>query len=118
MGNPFVHIELTTNDVDKAKKFYSGLFDWKLTDVPMPTGDTYTMIDVGGGTGGGMFKMPGVPPFWLAYVNVADVEESTQKAEKLGAKVHKGKTEVSGMGWFSILADPTGAVFALWQSKN
>ena len=120
MGNPFVHIELTTDDVDKAKKFYSALFDWKLTDMPMPDGGTYTMIEVGEGTGGGMFKnpMPGVPPFWLAYIKVPDVEAATKKAEKLGAKVHKTKTQAGDFGWFSIVADPTGAVFALWQAKK
>jgi predicted enzyme related to lactoylglutathione lyase len=51
MGNPFVHVELTSNDVGKAKTFYNTLFDWKLEDMPM--GDmTYTMIKVGEGTGG------------------------------------------------------------------
>jgi len=120
MGNPFVHIELNTADPDKAKKFYSELFDWKLTDMPMPDGGNYTVIDVGEGTGGGMFKnsMPGVPPFWLAYVQVPDVDAATKKAERLGAKVHRGKTEVPNMGWFSVLADPTGATFALWQVKG
>jgi predicted enzyme related to lactoylglutathione lyase len=65
-----------------------------------------------------MFKMPDVAPFWLAYVLVADVETATKKAESLGAKVHKGKTEIPNMGWFSIVGDPTGAVFALWQTKG
>ena len=120
MANPFVHIELNTNDVAKAKKFYSALFDWKLKDMPMPDGGSYTTVDVGEGTGGGMFKnpMPEVPPFWLAYVLVPDVEAATKKAESLGAKVHKGKTEVPNMGWFSIIADPTGAALALWQAKG
>ena len=46
MGNPFVHVELNTSDVEKAKEFYGKLFDWKLQDENM--GDfTYTMIGVG-----------------------------------------------------------------------
>jgi catechol 2,3-dioxygenase-like lactoylglutathione lyase family enzyme len=58
MGNPFVHVELETNDVAKAKGFYSKLFDWKLEDVPNPAaGGSYTMISVGDGTGGGMMKI-------------------------------------------------------------
>jgi catechol 2,3-dioxygenase-like lactoylglutathione lyase family enzyme len=36
MSNPFVHIELNTNDIDKAKSFYGSLFDWKLNNVQMP----------------------------------------------------------------------------------
>jgi bleomycin resistance family protein len=63
MANPFVHVELNTIDVDKAKKFYGTLFDWQMEDVEMgPTG-RYTMIKTGG-TGGGILKhpMPGEPP--------------------------------------------------------
>jgi len=56
-GTPFVHVELNTSDVAKAKEFYQKLFEWKLQDVPMPGGNTYTMIDVGGGTGGGIMKV-------------------------------------------------------------
>ena len=37
MGNPFVHIELQTKDLAKAKEFYSKLFDWKLEDMPAPS---------------------------------------------------------------------------------
>ncbi len=38
MAKPFVHVELNTTDVAKAKSFYGKLFDWKLEDVPMPGG--------------------------------------------------------------------------------
>ena len=54
MGNPFVHAELNTTDVDKAKKFYSSVFDWKLEEMPMPEIGNYTIVSVGEGTGGGI----------------------------------------------------------------
>jgi predicted enzyme related to lactoylglutathione lyase len=117
MGNPFVHIELTTNDVGKAKSFYKSLFAWKLRDVPMGGGQTYTMVDVGEGTGGGMFQMPGAPVAWIPYVAVGDVAKATAKAKSLGANILKDKTEVPGMGWFSIFQDTTGAVIAVWEMK-
>jgi len=117
MGNPFVHIELTTSDVGRAKSFYKSLFDWKLKDVDMGGGQTYTMIDVGNGTGGGMFEMPGAPIAWVPYAAVGDVAKSTEKARSLGAQILKEKSEVPGMGWFSIFRDPTGALIALWEPK-
>jgi uncharacterized protein len=119
MPNAFVHVELNTTDPAKAKDFYGQLFAWTLEDVPMGGNDTYTVIKVGQGTGGGMMKhpMPGAPSAWLAYVGVDDVHASTEKAKTLGARVLKDVTEVPGMGWFSILMDPTGAAFALWQPK-
>ena len=118
MANPFVHVELNTTDVGKAKTFYSKLFNWKLEDVPMGT-DTYTMIQVGEGTGGGIMKhpMPGAPSAWLAYVQVDDIGAATQKAKSLGATVVKDVTEVMGAGQFTIISDPTGAVLGLWEPK-
>ena len=119
MANPFVHVELNSTDVNKAKTFYGKLFDWKLEDAPMP-GGTYTMIGVGEGTGGGMMKqmIPGAPSSWLAYVGVDDIETATKKAKSLGANVLKDVTEVPGFGWLSIIVDPTGAMLGLWKPKT
>lgn len=119
MANPFVHVELATTDIGKAKQFYGKLFDWKLEDMPMPDG-SYTLIDVGEGTGGGMMKhpMPGAPSMWMAYVLVDDIEAATGKARSLGAQVMRDVTPVQEMGFFSIIVDPTGAHLGLWQSKR
>jgi uncharacterized protein len=118
VANPFVHVELNSTDVNKAKTFYGKLFDWKLEDAPMP-GGTYTMIGVGEGTGGGMMKqmIPGAPSSWLAYVGVDDIEAATKKAKSLGATIMKDVTEVPGFGWLSIIVDPTGATLGLWKPK-
>jgi hypothetical protein len=84
MANPFVHVELHTQDPEKAKKFYKDLFDWKFEDVPDME---YTIIKVGEGTGGGMMKspMPDALPQWVPYVLVDDIAASTEKAKSLGA---------------------------------
>lgn len=117
MANPFVHVELNTTDVSKAKDFYGKLFDWKLEDMPAPM--DYTLIKVGEGTAGGIMRhpVPGAPSMWLAYVQVDDINAATAKAKSLGATVKKDVTEIPGIGWFSIFTDPTGAALALWQAK-
>ncbi|MEW6419918.1 MAG: VOC family protein [Nitrospirota bacterium] len=117
MANPFVHIELHTKDVEKSKKFYSSMFDWKLQEIP---GMDYTTINVGEGTGGGIMKKPvsDIPDNWLPYILVDDVIASTKKAHALGATICKDVTEVPDMGWFSVITDPTGATFGLWQPKK
>ena len=117
MANPFVHVELNTTDINKAKAFYSRLFGWTLEDMPMGHGATYTMIKPGEGTGGGMQKhpVPDAPSSWLAYVAVDDIKASTAKAASLGAKIMQDVTAVPGMGSFSVLIDPTGAALALWE---
>ena len=121
MANPFVHVELHTGDVNKAKDFYTRLFGWKLQDVPMPGGSgNYTLIDVGEGTGGGMMPnpVPGVPSHWMAYVGVEDIYEATLKAKQLGATIAQDVIQVGDFGWMSVLIDPTGATVALWMESQ
>jgi len=118
--NPFVHVELNTPDPERVKAFYSQLFAWKFATLPNPVlpDHSYTMIEVGSGTGGGIMRqLPNGPSGWLAYVEVDDIHASTQKAESLGGKVMKDVTEVAGMGWFSFIQDPAGAILGLWKSK-
>jgi len=119
MGNPFVHIELMTTDLAKAKEFYGKLFSWQLEDMQMPN-HIYTMIKVGQGTGGGMMKnpMPGAPTSWVPYVDVDDLDAATTKAKSLGGKICKEKTDVMDHGSFVILSDPTGGMLGLWQKKK
>jgi uncharacterized protein len=120
MANPFVHVELHTNNLGGAREFYTKLFGWKLNDVPMPGGTGYTMIDVGGGTGGGMManQVPGAPSHWMAYVAVDDIAASTKRARDLGATVVIDATQVGEFGWMSVITDPTGATIAMWKPKN
>jgi predicted enzyme related to lactoylglutathione lyase len=120
MANPFVHVELSTTDVRKAKSFYSKLFKWKLKDFPQAEGPKYSIIDVGKGTGGGLMEqmIPNAASAWMPYVAVDDIEASTKKAKKLGATILKDVTEVADMGWLSIFIDPTGAMIGLWEPKK
>lgn len=117
MGNPFVHIELSTDDVAQAKKFYRSVFDWKLADAKMDGGMVYTMLDVGKGVGGGMQKkmMAGAPTAWLPYVEVADVKKTLAKASKAGAQVVVDYQPIGEMGAIGVFVDPTGAAIGVWE---
>ena len=117
MGNPFCHIELHTGDLGKAKEFYGSLLDWKMEDMEMGP-MTYTMVTMGEDeVGGGMMAKPSpdAPTAWMPYVNVDDLDASTEKAKSLGATVVAEKQEVPSHGWFAIIVDPTGATIGLWQ---
>ena len=112
MGNPFAHIELNTDNVGAAKKFYKSVFDWKLEDE-----GNYTMIAVGKGTGGGIMKkqMPEQPTAWLPYVEVADVKKTIDKARKSGANVVLPYHSIGDMGAIGVFIDPTGAALGVWE---
>jgi hypothetical protein len=85
--------------------------------MDMGGGHSYTLIEVGEGTGGGMMaaQRPGSPSAWLAYVNVDDVRAATDQAKSLGATIVHDVTQVPNAGSFSVIVDPTGAALGLWQ---
>ena len=115
----FCWIELGTTDVPAAKKFYGGLFGWTLTDMPMGA-MPYSMAAVGDKRVAGLTvlsdaaKKMGAPPNWLSYVAVDDAAASAQKIASLGGKVLVPPLDI-GPGQMAVAADPTGAVFAVWQ---
>ncbi|MEO6602712.1 MAG: VOC family protein [Polyangiaceae bacterium] len=115
MPNPFAHVELSTDDVKKAKKFYAAVFAWKLNDLPAVM---YTMIDVAGGVGGGMQKKltADQPTAWLPYVQVEDVKATMAKVIKAGGTAMLEFQNVGEMGSIGIFADPQGAALGLWAA--
>ena len=105
--------ELDTTDTDAAEKFYTKVFPWTAKKSP-----EYTEWQMGGTSIGGMMKIPKewgpVPPNWLVYFMVDDVDAAVAKASGLGAKPIVPGMDIPTMGRFSVLADPQGAVFAIF----
>jgi uncharacterized protein len=118
----FCWAELATSDGEGAKQFYTSLLGWKSNDIPMGEMGTYHMMQLEGRDVGAMFQMgpdmKGIPPHWITYVSVADVDAAVKRAESLGAKTLVPAMDVFDYGRTAQLADPTGASFALWQPKK
>jgi len=117
----FVWDELSTSDVEAAKSFYESLFGWTAEDTDMAGMGTYTIFQRGERQiAGAMHTMPGdpSPPHWQTYISVDDVDGTTAKARELGATVYVEPTDIPGMGRFSVIADPTGAVVGLYHSSS
>lgn len=114
--------ELATSSPEEAKKFYGELLGWTFTDHN--TGEcTYTMIQNKDNTFGGMWHIPAekqkeIPPHWMGYILVDNLEETLEKAQKLGATVKMPITPVGEMGRFIVVVDPTGAHIAFWQCSS
>ncbi len=114
--------ELMTSDAGKAKDFYKKLVGWTSNDNDMGQ-FVYTMLKSGDKDIGGMMQIPPdeaqqIPPHWMNYVFVENVDTTVSQAEKLGAKIIVPATPVSDFGRFAIIQDPTGAHFGLWQSTK
>lgn len=117
MANPFVHLELNTPDMAKAKAFYGEMFGWQFNDMDMGQHGVYSTFKPDNGPGGGVFSMQGGSPGWMAYVGVEDIKQATEKARSLGAEVYVDSREIPNVGWFSVMSDPAGSTIAIFQPK-
>lgn len=118
-GN-FVWQELTTPDPEKAEAFFGALLGWTFHKKDMGEMGVYTVCSHGGRDFGGMMKMEGamwdgIPPHWMSYVNVADVDDSAGKVTALGGELCVPPFDIPGVGRMTVIKDPTGAVISLIQ---
>lgn len=119
----FCWYELLTSDPKGATDFYTKVVGWgteRWEGGAMP----YTMWTTGRGPLGGLLELPdevkkaGAPPHWLAYVAVPDVDATVKEATRLGARILKEPTDIANVGRFAVVADPQGAVFAVFKSAT
>jgi predicted enzyme related to lactoylglutathione lyase len=113
--------DLSTPDAKRATEFYSGLFGWQIMADPKDTSG-YLHIKNGehfmGGVPPAAFRPPGVPPHWMAYFQVDDVDATASKATEKGAKLRLAPMSMEGVGRFAVVADPQGATFAIFKSAR
>jgi uncharacterized protein len=115
-SNPVVHMELHTDDAERARAFYAELFGWRAERVAAG-GGSYLALELASAVGGGIVECGIQRPLWLPYVEVAEIGEATERARRLGAAVLLEPREGPG-GWRSVAAAPSGAEVALWQPKT
>ena len=110
--------DLMTNDVDKARSFYTELLGWG-TELWKPGEMDYPMIMVGNEAHGGFHPLQGpaaeAPPHWIAYVIVESADEASKRAEAAGGSVYVPPTDIPEVGRFSVLAYPETAVIAAFE---
>jgi predicted enzyme related to lactoylglutathione lyase len=117
----FCWAELLTRDLAQAKRFYSDLIGWQMKEDshgPM----AYTVLSPPGAQQpvGGMMQMAGpqfegVPPHWMPYILVQNVDDRARRCEQLGGKIKVPPMDIPNIGRFCVIEDPTGAVVSLFQ---
>jgi uncharacterized protein len=110
--------DLGTPDPDRAAKFYSTVFGWK---VERGENDPSGYLHIKNGEhfiGGIPPAHTKTPPHWLIYFMVADVAATAAKAAQLGAKILMPAQDMAGVGTWAIVADPQGGVFAIFKSAH
>lgn len=117
----FVWRELMTSDVEAAKRYYGEVAGWKFKPVDMGGGFIYTLLMVGEKDVGGLMAIPpgqSTPPYWGSMVAVSDVDAATARAKAKGATILHGPTSAEGIGRWTVVMDPQGAVFTLYRGEG
>ena len=119
-ANTFVWYELMTSDMGAAEAFYSNVVGW--TPKPFRSeGPAYTLMHAGDRSTAGIMTVPdeakqaGARPRWLGYIGVADVDAASERLKGGGGTVHRAPADIPEVGRFSVVADPQGAMFMLFQ---
>lgn len=117
-----IGFDLTVHDAEKISHFYHEVVGWEIGVQNMGGYEDYFMKD--GETGevmAGVCHAKGVnkdlPPVWLMYLQVEDLDESLARCEKLGGKVIGEKRSCGAMCEFVLIQDPAGAYVMLWHDK-
>ncbi len=123
-----MHFEIPSDDIERSKKFYNGLFGWKIDkwsgSEAMPEGMEYWLIstadDKGNkALGGGMMKKQSPQQQGITnYFDVKSVQEYSAKVEQLGGKVISPKMPVPGMGYIAICTDTENNGFGIFEADQ
>ena len=117
----FSWVDLVTTDPEGAKQFYNQLFGWDFVDMPAGPGMVYTMCKKRDKNVAALYQMgpdrPGMPPHWVSYVSVDNVDNVVEKVKSSGGTALAEPMDVMDAGRMAMIQDPTGAAVALWQAK-
>ena len=126
MDHTIIHFEIAATDFEKLKKFYAGLFGWKIEKYPGPV--EYWLIQtvpvdekgmaLSPGVNGGMVRKESPNQKPVNYISVENIDESIEKVKTLGGKMMSLKQEVPNVGWIATAVDPEGNQIALLQPQR
>lgn len=120
----FSWIDLATTDQEGAKAFYRTLFGWEYDDRDAGNGVIYSMALVDGAPAAAISPLPpdeadqGIPPHWNNYVTVTSADDAAPRAAELGGQILAEPFDVLEAGRMAVIADPAGAVLALWEPRS
>jgi predicted enzyme related to lactoylglutathione lyase len=112
-------VDLMTSDPEGARTFYGELFGWELDVDPDPNTGNYTTARVRGKRVAGLGGMPtdaGIPTVWTTYFAVDDVDKTVARIREHGGTVFMEPMAITDVGRMAMAADPTGAMFGLWEA--
>jgi predicted enzyme related to lactoylglutathione lyase len=111
-------VELGTPDIEAAAAFYGQLFGWEIPELPNSAelgGYRRAKKDGKDVAGVAPLMQEGQPPAWTSYISVEDADATAATVKEAGGSLIAEPMDVMDLGRMAIFADPTGAVFGVWQ---
>lgn len=113
--------DLTVDDAERIRDFYHAVTGWKPVALSMGTYADFVMKSDTGEEVAGICHARGsnsdLPPVWLVYITVEDLEHSLQECHRLGGTVLTTPKSYAA-GRFCVIRDPAGAICALYQPSD
>jgi predicted enzyme related to lactoylglutathione lyase len=123
MATGFIWYELMTTDIAAAEKFYPAVIGWTTQEFPQPD-MRYVVVNAGETGVGGLMTIPkeaaamGAVPAWIGYIKSRDIDGDAAAVAKAGGNIHRPPQQIPGVGQFSLVADPQGAMYMLLQPNG
>jgi len=114
----FVWFEHHSSDIQTARKFYEPLFNWHTEAMAMGDQRYHMILNNNIGVGGYTTAQPAERSQWLTYLSVDDVDAAHRAVLAAGGRSVSGPRDFGSVGRGAVVADPTGAEFALWKSND
>ena len=115
--------DLMSDDVDKARAFYTGVLGWDTEVMDVGKGP-YTVFKADDRPVAGLMAKPPegpascAPTAWTSYVTVDDVDARTARVADAGGAVLAGPMDIPTVGRMAIIQDPTGGVIGIIKYEN
>lgn len=114
--------DLTVKHAERVKDFYAAVAGWSAMPIAMGGYDDYCMMPPGARTpAGGICHARGknkhLPPQWLIYITVADIQASLKACKARGGRIVAPLRTV-GTARMAVVRDPAGAVAALYEPER
>lgn len=116
MTNSITHFEIYGEQPEKLAQFYGSVFGWQIDRMP---GVDYWRVETGAPDrmhGGLLYRAIAGLNGWMFYIKVDSLERAVADIRSFGGTVVRPKTAVPKTAWVSVVADPQGNAFGIWEA--
>jgi hypothetical protein len=118
-GQAVAWVDLTVPNAAEARDFYAGVAGWSVSEVEMGGYADFTLHGEGGEAVAGVCHARGenadLPPVWIVYFCVEEIEQAAGRCVELGGEVLRGPSPPNDSGRTCFVRDPAGAVVAFFE---